>query len=293
MRLSAPPRPQFDGFGGFEDEEDEASTPAYGAVMGGAVMGGQPGQLAMGGAGQVGGLGGMGGMGGMGTPAAAGATWGDVGMLGQSSGGFGQPSQPTIDFGQLDTSSKEEIGLDWGILTGEAPPKPPPPAKAPKQKKKEEDQGDEDEEFAVFDGFQDGRAVLAGDQPQASGGLLGGLGGLGIPGTQSKKEKKASANLSWDAERGLWKPEQKRSAFGSVTSGWDLRGSAFQSPASLLRIRSQAEDIFKSSVSDSLFTSPSMQRLKKQTDDMFASISAYVPISIVTDTKSFFSSWFG
>ena len=153
-----------------------------------------------------------------------------------------------------------------------------------RQKKKEEDQGDEDEEFAVFDGFQDGRAVLAGDQPQASGGLLGGLGGLGLPGTQSKKEKKASANLSWDAERGLWKPEQKRSAFGSVTSGWDLRGSAFQSPASLLRIRSQAED---------LFTSPSMQRLKKQTDDMFASISAYVPISIVTDTKSFFSSWFG
>jgi hypothetical protein len=36
-----------------------------------------------------------------------------------------------------------------------------------------------------------------------------------------------------------------------------------------------------------------MQRLKKQTDDMFASLSAYVPISIVTDTKSFFSSWFG
>ena len=62
---------------------------------------------------------------------------------------------------------------------------------------------------------------------------------------------------------------------------------------SSLRIRSQAEDIFKSSVSDSLFTSPSMQRLKKQTDDMFASLSAYVPISIVTDTKSFFSSWFG
>ena len=59
------------------------------------------------------------------------------------------------------------------------------------------------------------------------------------------------------------------------------------------RTRSQAEDIFKSSVSDSLFTSPSMQRLKKQTDDMFASLSAYVPISIVTDTKSFFSSWFG
>ena len=65
-------------------------------------------------------------------------------------------------------------------------------------------------------------------------------------------------------------------------------------PSSLpLRKRSQAEDIFKSSVSDSLFTSPSMQRLKKQTDDMFASLSAYVPISIVTDTKSFFSSWFG
>ena len=215
MPLSAPPRPQFDGFGGFEDEEDEAPTPVYGAGM--------PGQGA-----------GMGGMGGMGTPAAA--AWGDVGALGQSSGGFGQPAQPAIDFGQLDTSSKEESGIDWGLLTGEAPPKPPPPAKAPKQKKKEEDKGDEDEEFAVFDGFQDGRAVLAGDQPQASGGLLG---GLGIPGTQSKKEKKAGANLSWDAERGLWKPEQKRSAFGSVTSGWDLRGSAFQSPASLLRIRSQ------------------------------------------------------
>ena len=55
---------------------------------------------------------------------------------------------------------------------------------------------EEDEEFAVFDGFQDGKAVLGG----STGG--GGRGGGG-------------ANLSWDAERGLWKESKPRSAFGS------------------------------------------------------------------------------
>lgn len=101
--------------------------------------------------------------------------------------------------------------------------------------------------------------------------------------------------LSWDAERGLWKETKPRGAFGSLSSGgWDLRGSAtFKSPASLLRIRSQAEKIFNDNVSESLFTSPTMQRFKKQTDDMFASLTAYVPVSIISDTRNFFSSWFG
>ena len=38
-----------------------------------------------------------------------------------------------------------------------------------------------------------------------------------------------------------------------------------------------------------------MQRFKKQTDDMFATLSSFVPVSttnVLQNTRSFFSSWF-
>merc|ERR1712046_278755 len=97
-------------------------------------------------------------------------------------------------------------------------------------------------------------------------------------GNSSRRGANSGEGLSWDAERGLWKEQKPKSAFSSLTSSWDLRGSAFRSPASLLRIRSQAEKVFDEAVSSSLFTSPSMLRLKKQTDDVFATLSSYVPL---------------
>jgi len=226
--------------------------------------------------------GGMYGLGGMGappvTPAATSANWGDIGML---DAGFGSstPAAPTIDYGQLDSSSKDD-GIDWGIL-GDNPADAGGAAAgrgAAKKTDAPQQDDEDDEEFAVFDGFQDGRAVLGGEKPGA------------------KRAQKAGEGLSWDAERGLWKETKPRSAFGSgFGNSWDLRGAgaAMRSPASLLRIRSQAEKIFNDNVSNSLFTSPTMQRFKQQTDDMFASLSAYVPTSVFRETKSFFSSWFG
>jgi hypothetical protein len=215
-----------------------------------------------------------GGMGG-GTAASA-ASWGDVGMLEQP-GGLGCGS--SIDFGQLDrTEQKDE--LDWGILgegnaggafdLGEEPASGGSRRPGPSE-------DDDDDDFTVFDGFRDNKPVLGG--------------------ASNAGAKKASAGegLSWDAERGLWKESKPRSAFASMTSGWDQRKSAFSTPSSLFRIRSQAEKVFDDAIGTSLFTSPSMVRFKKQTDDMFASLSSTFTsvTSVFTAPSSFFSSWFG
>jgi len=255
---------EFDGFGGFEDdpaeEDDDGPDPAQAAAWGHQTP------LPTGGYGH-----GFGSGMGSGPPPSS-ANWGDIGMLEQPS----SVSGPTIDFGQLDTGSKQDDGIDWGILGdtglvgaggGRGGGRGGGDCgggggKGGKKKSDAHQDDDEEDEFAVFDGFEDGRAVLGA--------------GTGQPG-KKKKAAKASEGLSWDAERGLWKETKPQSAFGSLGSGgaWDLRaaGSAFRSPASLLRIRSQAEKIFNDNISDSIFTSPSMQRFKKQTDDMFATLT--------------------
>ena len=73
-----------------------------------------------------------------------------------------------------------------------------------------------------------------------------------------------------------------------------MRGSAFKSPAALVRIRAQAEKVFDDAISSSIFTSPSMQRIKRQTDTMFAEVSkTFTGLAVVKDVKTFFTSWFG
>ena len=102
----------------------------------------------------------------------------------------------------------------------------------------------------------------------------------------------------------MWE-KQNQSAFGnpfssrgSLGGSWDLRsaGASFRSPASLARIRSQAERVFNDSYSASLFTSPAMQRFKAQTDSMLADVQSFVNRSslatVVSDVRTSFWSWF-
>ena len=141
--------------------------------------------------------------------------------------------------------------------------------------------GDDDDEFEVFSGFDK-------DNKPTNKPSKGGRGGGGD-----------GAGLSWDAERKVWEKHTKANPWGgagrSSFGGWDLRGSAtFTSPASLLRIRSQAEAIFNDNISSSLFSSPSMQRFKAQTDSMFAGLNSTFSgvTSIVSDVRSTLFSWF-
>jgi len=201
------------------------------------------------------------------------ANWGDLGLLAQPGG----LNNPTVDYGELDRlgqpqQARQEEELNWGILGEGGGSSGGGGAAAPHD--------DDDDDIPIFDGFQDNKPVLGG-----------GGGGGGRSGANTGE------GLSWDAERGLWKESKPRSAFSGMSSSWDLRsaGSAFKSPTSLLRLRSQAEKVFDDAVGSSLFTSPSMQRFKKQTDDMFATLSSFVPVSttnVLQSTRSFFSSWF-
>jgi len=141
-----------------------------------------------------------------------------------------------------------------------------------------------------------GQPQQARQEEELNWGILG-EGGGSSGGGGGRSGANTGEGLSWDAERGLWKESKPRSAFSGMSSSWDLRsaGSAFKSPTSLLRLRSQAEKVFDDAVGSSLFTSPSMQRFKKQTDDMFATLSSFVPVSttnVLQSTRSFFSSWF-
>ena len=66
---------------------------------------------------------------------------------------------------------------------------------------------------------------------------------------------------------------------------------AVKTPASLRAFRQQAEKVFNDNISSSLFQSPSMARLKRQTDDLFASVSSTISSVVPTSVTSFFSSW--
>ena len=54
--------------------------------------------------------------------------------------------------------------------------------------------------------------------------------------------------------------------------------------------------VFNDSISSSLFTSPSMQRFKRQTDSMFADLSSsfqrFSSLSVVQDVRSSLFAWF-
>ena len=202
----------FAGFDGFDDEvEDEYDERA-------GWVGGQQGRPPQG-MGQTGGAG-------VGPAGARQPDSGDVSMLGRAS----QPAAPFVDYSALEglgAKKVEDDGVDWASLTA-------PPAEEkrrggdPFEKDVATGGGgeDEDDEFTVFDGFgQDNRPVKES-----------GAGGGGREG------------MTWDAERKMWE-RKNESAFGSGfgafgsrgggSSPWDLRGSSFRSPASLLRIRSQ------------------------------------------------------
>jgi len=141
-----------------------------------------------------------------------------------------------------------------------------------------EPEADVDDEFTVFDGFgRDNKPVRSDGQKPASSG----------------------AGLSWDEERQVWE-KANRSMFGrpmanlseriSGASPWDLRTmSSFKSPDSLNRFRSQAEDLFNKNVSSSLFTSPTMTRFKRQTDEMLSDFSATLSSVSSTITRSLWS----
>jgi len=141
---------------------------------------------------------------------------------------------------------------------------------------------EEDDEFTVFAGFDKENKPTSNKNAATKGGSTSGEG------------------LSWDAERKVWENKNKAQygAFGSRSSGgpWDLRAGAFRSPASLARIRSQAERVFSDSLSSSLFASPSMQRFKRHTDSMFADISTSFQKSAVgaavADLRTSLFSWF-
>ena len=138
---------------------------------------------------------------------------------------------------------------------------------------------DEDDEFTVFAGFD------RDNKPTSKK-------------SAAQSHKSRGEGLSWDAERKVWNSQSKSTfaPFGSRSSfggSWDLRSSGFRSPASLMRIRSQAEKVFNDSISSSLFTSPSMQRYKRQADTMFADVTNTLSnLAVVSEVRSFFSSWF-
>ena len=210
-------------------------------------------------------------------------------MVGQQ--GLGNPALG--GFGGAPSTQQSDV--DWSILGGASSaandpwdnPQPP------------EAQGQEDDEeegdFTIFDGF--GRD----NKPTNKAGGGGGGGGA----------QAAQSGLSWDDERKMWNQSssggwggafggaRRGGAFGSASksSPWDLR-SQMGTPASIKAFRAQAERVFNDNVSSSLFASPTMQRFKRQTDDLLgglsntmASITSYLPP--VTGVSSYFKSWFG
>ena len=139
---------------------------------------------------------------------------------------------------------------------------------------------EEEDEFTVFDTWDENNKPTNATR----GGKGGGKGGKG--------KASSGEGLTWDQERQVWE-RQSRSSFGGnpfaskSPFSWDLRASTFKSPASLMRIRAQAEKVFDDAVSNSIFTSPSMQRFKQQTDSMIANVQ-----STFTDITSTLFSWF-
>ena len=80
--------------------------------------------------------------------------------------------------------------------------------------------------------------------------------------------------MSWDDERKMWNQAASSNPFSSNPfarrgggSPWDLR-----SPSSLRALRSQAERVFDGAVGNSLFTSPSIRRLRQSTDELWTGV---------------------
>jgi len=201
--------------------------------------------------------------------------WGDVSVLAAPP----PPTQAFVDYSQLEGlgARRDDDEVDWGILT--APPVADKPRRggqpAPAADMETGGKGDdeEDDEFTVFDGFgQDNKPV------KAASGTAGREG------------------MSWNAERKAWERQNQRAYGGRAGGGspWDLRSATFRSPASLLRMRSQAAKVFDDAISDSIFKSPSIQRIRARTDEMFADLTASVSsvTTVFTDTASYFRSWF-
>ena len=186
----------------------------------------------------------------------------DWGILGDLSGGTGKAPQVDDDDGFM---------ITVGAADHDA---------IPSNYEDGDQDDDEDDEFTVFDGFgKDNRPVRGASKDKS---LFGGSSNDG-------------AGLSWDEERKMWE-KQNKSVFGtggrrsSISSPWDLR-SAVKQPVSLQRIRMQAEKLFEGDVSNSLFKSPTMQRFKRQTDDLLSDVRRTLegPINAVT---SYFREWF-
>lgn len=162
-------------------------------------------------------------------------------------GSSAQQPQPSATLGPTCCAFSEDI--DWGMLGG--PSQEDAPAVAPRGADPAEatggggDDDSDDDGFTVFDGF-------GKDFNPTKGGGAGGAS--------------ASAGLSWDEERKMWgqKNDGRRASGGS---SWDLR-----SPSSLRALRSQAEKVFDGAVGNSLFTSPSIRRLKRSTDELFSGV---------------------
>ena len=148
--------------------------------------------------------------------------------------------------------------IDWGTLGGpsqeEAPRTAPRGGADPADATGGGGDDDSDEDgFTVFDGF--------GKEGGTKGGGGGGAGAAS-----------SSAGLSWDEERKMWEQkstgrDQRGRRGSSGGSPWDLR-----SPSSLRALRSQAEKVFDGAVGNSLFTSPSIRRLRQSTDELFSGV---------------------
>ena len=310
--------PDEEAFGGFEDDpgidQDDGwgqPTPqtAPGQYGGGGGYGGGPG--GMGGAGGV-----RPGMGGMGSPCMGGGPssfappvdYGDVSALEN----IGQPPKPPV---------QDEI--NWGIL-GEGTQEDAGDPFAPStfggggggggQKDVERGGGndeEEDDEFTVFAGFdKDNRPTNKKNEARTNRGASSGEG------LSWDAERKACVRSTHTHTRlhrtlssapfltvSLCHLSCKHTGLGEAEHmgrkqpllvtriarrelGLTERRRVLPLAREPARIRSQAERVFNDSYSNSLFTSPALQRFKAQTDSMLADVQSFVNrsslVSVVT-----------
>uniref|UniRef100_A0A7S0NNY0 Uncharacterized protein n=1 Tax=Calcidiscus leptoporus TaxID=127549 RepID=A0A7S0NNY0_9EUKA len=268
-----PPEEGFGGFDGFDDATDEfderegawkrgaAPMPAPGMASSG-MPAYAPGGASAGGMGMGAGVGG--GVGGGGSAAGPPPGFGACGA--------GLQPAPNVDYGSLGNLGGGAPDIDWGLLDepGACGRKPPAASSAAEAfvigadeqepAAADDEADDEEDEFTVFDGFGHDNKPSRGNKGNPSD---------------------SAAGLSWDEERKVWE-RQNKSVWGrggraakSLGSPWDLRAtSTFRSPASLQRIRAQAEKVFDDAIGNSLFTSPTMQRFKQQTEDLFSGVTS-------------------
>ena len=198
-----------------------------------------------------GGGGGGGGAGGWGTPQGVGGTP----MVGQQGldGGFGGGMGGGMGGGGFGGGSQAGASdIDWGMLAE--------PTAAVGGGRGE----DKDDPFSVQEPQEEDDDFIA----------FGGFGNDGKP-TTKPDAKGAASGMSWDDERKMWNQASSSNPFSSNPfarksgggSPWDLR-----SPSSLRALRSQAERVFDGAVGNSLFTSPSIRRLRQSTDELWTGV---------------------